>query len=116
MNQKLNVLAVFFLLAIVTEYSITVLAQAEAEDKFCGNSNPCQNGGKCIRAGDGVASGFCLCKKNYGGTYCEKSTGSFCSESEPCQNGGQCIRAGDDKPAQCACPQGYTGRLCEQSS
>uniref|UniRef100_H3DNH7 trypsin n=1 Tax=Tetraodon nigroviridis TaxID=99883 RepID=H3DNH7_TETNG len=52
----------------------------------------------------------CKCKPPFQGPNCMSLPSSPC-EPNPCKNGGSCIRG--DRRFHCACPDGYTGKLCE---
>ncbi|XP_044269892.1 multiple epidermal growth factor-like domains protein 10 isoform X3 [Tribolium madens] len=67
-------------------------------------SQPCINGGKCVRPN------VCMCPPGYDGTYCETKTTVYTPAMCPvCLNGGTC------RPPICICPPGFTGIRCENA-
>ncbi|XP_068162005.1 hyaluronan-binding protein 2 [Antennarius striatus] len=52
----------------------------------------------------------CKCRPPFLGPNCRLSSISNC-QPNPCKNGGSCIRG--NRRFRCACPNGYTGKLCE---
>ncbi|XP_008197052.1 epidermal growth factor-like protein 8 isoform X2 [Tribolium castaneum] len=67
-------------------------------------SQPCTNGGKCVRPN------VCMCPPGYDGTYCETKTTVYSPAVCPvCLNGGTC------RPPGCVCPPGFTGIQCENA-
>ncbi|XP_069941984.1 uncharacterized protein [Cherax quadricarinatus] len=80
------------------------------------SSNPCSNGGTCIRRSQvsqyhvRLESGkyTCLCPEGYFGGTCEYQDPCF---SSPCQHGGSCINL-TDTDFVCQCTLGYRGKLC----
>lgn len=88
------------------------------------NPSPCQNGGKCSKAGPHLQQFLCECVNHWYGPTCTKLY-SACNStreallstmnlgSDVCLNGGRCI----DHPSlfkySCECGSGWKGARCE---
>ncbi|XP_065127833.1 protocadherin Fat 1 [Paramisgurnus dabryanus] len=70
------------------------------------SSNPCLNGGSCIKRQNGGY--FCKCSILFSGTQCEVNI-SPC-DSNPCLYGGTCIQNNLDY--YCKCRRQYSGQRC----
>ncbi|XP_059834465.1 protein kinase C-binding protein NELL2-like [Hypanus sabinus] len=79
----------------VDDYSCT------EHDECSTNQHSCDENALCFNT---VGGHNCICKPGYtgNGVQCK----AFCEDG--CRNGGTCIA-----PKVCACPQGFTGQLCE---
>nr|XP_045614175.1 uncharacterized protein LOC123767978 isoform X2 [Procambarus clarkii] len=82
------------------------------------SSNPCSNGGTCIRSQvpqyvvrHESGKYRCLCPGGFYGVTCEKQNPCF---SSPCQHAGSCINL-TDTHFICRCAPGYTGVECEEN-
>ncbi|XP_048107391.1 protein jagged-2-like [Alosa alosa] len=56
----------------------------------------------------------CRCNKDWGGMLCDRDL-NYCGSHQPCRNGGIC-RNPVPGEYSCQCPQGYSGRNCENDS
>ncbi|GFO45668.1 neurogenic locus notch homolog protein 1 [Plakobranchus ocellatus] len=80
---------------------------------------PCQHGGTCVRSsdGNGTLSATCTCAQGYIGDQCQTLV-EDCRGAQTCRNGGQCVGKvevpGSAPKFECACPENYTGTLCER--
>ncbi|CAH1788845.1 unnamed protein product [Owenia fusiformis] len=68
----------------------------------------CLNGGECRI--DNRNSPSCYCKPGFNGDKCEKTD---CVRNF-CYNGGTCKPGTGKQPANCSCPERYTGQRCRQ--
>ena len=77
------------------------------------NSNPCLNGGHCIRSTNNTKSSSfkCLCPYYSIGNVCEKIISSC--YSSPCQNNGRCKSKPYESPT-CICKPEFMGNFCEK--
>lgn len=105
------------------------------------SSRPCLNSGICSSVG--TSQFKCFCSPGYTGTHCEHAQGSLSQItkplrnlyqklnqlhtissisfiiildpciSNPCLNGGICFKLADLPSFGCACPEKFTGSLCE---
>uniref|UniRef100_A0A3B3VJ89 Slit homolog 1 protein n=1 Tax=Poecilia latipinna TaxID=48699 RepID=A0A3B3VJ89_9TELE len=72
-------------------------------------SNPCTNGGSCLR--DEQTGGFsCACAFGFHGTFCEVNVDDC--EDHGCDNGATCVDGVGNYT--CLCPPNYRGLLCEE--
>ena len=77
---------------------------------FCGQSEPCENGGSC--SNDGTGGYLCLCPNQYTGVNCETDINECDASANLCMNGGQCFN--EIGSFRCECAVGFTGHLCEE--
>ncbi|CAF1216481.1 unnamed protein product [Rotaria sordida] len=74
------------------------------------SSNPCGNSGVCY---DLRSSYICACSDGSFRSQCLPNTGSLKTVENlscPCQNNGECTKISSQP---CTCPNGFTGRFCE---
>ncbi|XP_072276680.1 cadherin EGF LAG seven-pass G-type receptor 3 isoform X2 [Pyxicephalus adspersus] len=84
----------------------------EIEINLC-YSNPCQNGGMCVRREGGYT---CICKERFTGDNCEVDSGSGRCVPGVCRNGGTCTNLAEGGFA-CQCPSGsFEKPYCELST
>ncbi|XP_041360983.1 uncharacterized protein LOC121377151 [Gigantopelta aegis] len=73
-------------------------------------SDPCYNGGQCIRLGD---KDICACGPNFTGTLCESDLRTACFPN-PCLNSNPCVLASNGS-FSCNCTDRFEGSLCNKA-
>ncbi|XP_039624072.1 protein jagged-1b [Polypterus senegalus] len=73
---------------------------------YCGNHQPCLNGGTCANAEPNEYQ--CICKEGFRGKDCEIA--EHACLSNPCANGGSCLEVSTG--FQCECTEDWTGPTC----
>ncbi|XP_007251067.3 protein jagged-1b [Astyanax mexicanus] len=73
---------------------------------YCGNHQPCKNGGTCINKEPNEYN--CVCQDGYLGRNCDIV--EHACLSSPCVNGATCVE--DQTGFSCACADGWTGPTC----
>ncbi|CAF1156729.1 unnamed protein product [Rotaria magnacalcarata] len=87
------------------------------------SSNPCSNGGSCIRHGN---SYICVCTLQYTGPTCALArttttppvispNSTITCLQQPCRNGATCYNSGSSYYCYCGSNSLYTGKNCETS-
>ena len=75
------------------------------------SSNPCDNGGSCVSAGNAHT---CNCPAGHTGPRCERQNWAPCLSS-PCIHGGTCNTT-NMTSYSCVCPAEWTGINCDDST
>ncbi|XP_077984710.1 cadherin EGF LAG seven-pass G-type receptor 2-like isoform X2 [Glandiceps talaboti] len=77
-------------------------------------SNPCQNGGQCLRTGRGYT---CICPDGFTGVNCEDNYLEGRCVAGSCHNDGTCFEYAKRPGFQCVCNgNDYDGRFCEMTT
>ncbi|KAL7870421.1 hypothetical protein SRHO_G00079180 [Serrasalmus rhombeus] len=73
---------------------------------YCGNHQPCKNGGTCINTEPNEYN--CMCQDGFLGRNCDIV--EHACLSSPCMNGATCVE--DQTGFSCVCADGWTGPTC----
>ncbi|KAI3383429.1 hypothetical protein SNEBB_005763 [Seison nebaliae] len=103
---------------VVTNGKIECICSSQFTGKICQSSlnpcssEPCYNGGSCIRTFNNFNEVIfhCQCSRSFTGKLCQLRIDEC--DSEPCQNNGRCLNS--FLGIQCVCPQSVTGKFCEE--
>ncbi|KAI4874357.1 hypothetical protein NFI96_022214 [Prochilodus magdalenae] len=74
---------------------------------YCGNHQPCKNGGTCINTEPNEYN--CVCQDGFLGRNCDIAV--LQCDSAPCGRGATCRET--PQGFQCLCPPGWTGKTCQ---